>query len=105
MRTAAGPHNLRRGLARGFLAALTMLASLTLLTATPAHATTGTDEQSFFTSTNAIRQQNGLGTLQWDEALANVARSWSPVMAGAGTLSHNGNLANMVTGGVTSAWT
>jgi hypothetical protein len=91
-------------LARGFLAALVILTSLTLASASPANAA-GAEELDFLAQTNAVRAQNGLGALQWDEAMANVARGWSSQLAAAQSLSHNGNLVSQVNQFVTNQWT
>jgi hypothetical protein len=87
------------------LALLATVTSLTLLTASPAHAAPGADEQDFLNQTNASRAQNGLPALQWDDGLANIARSWSAQMSSSQTLSHNGNLVGQIEQWVTNQWT
>src|SRR5690242_16658845 len=92
MHTPSGKRNLRRSVAQAILAALVAATTLVLASAAPAHAAAGAEEQDFLNQTNAARAQNGLGPLQWDDAMANVARWWSSQMAGVQTLSHNPNL-------------
>jgi len=64
--------------------------------AKPAAATS--DEDYFVNKINQIRASRGLGTLAVDAQLTAVARSWSQHMASDGTLEHNPNLANQVSG-------
>jgi len=45
-------------------------------------------ERKLFDSANRERQQRGLPTLQWDEALAAAARAHAKEMAARGTISH-----------------
>jgi uncharacterized protein YkwD len=71
----------------------------------PSASALSNDEQSMFDLTNQSRSQNGLGPLQYDAALSNVARGWVAAMSASGTLSHNGNLANLVGSQVTGDWT
>jgi uncharacterized protein YkwD len=48
----------------------------------------GSAEQELFHSVNQDRRAHGLPSLQWDEALANAARTHAQRMAQQGTLSH-----------------
>src|SRR4051794_4929221 len=105
MRTPSGQRNPRRSLAQAILAALVVATSLVLVSASPAHAAAGAEEQDFLNQTNAARAQNGQGPLQWDDAMANVARWWSSQMAGGQNLAHNPSLTSQVNQLVTTQWT
>src|SRR3954464_6029756 len=83
------------------LMALTMLVG----SANPAAAAPNSDESGFLAATNAFRQQNGLGALQYDAALSDVARGWTQQMANSRTLAHNGALVAQVNATVTNQWT
>src|SRR2546423_1976346 len=96
MRTPSGKRNLRRSLAQAVLAALVATTSLVLASAAPARAAAGAEEQDFLNQTNAVRAQNGLGPLQWDDATANIARWWSSQMSAQQTLFHNPNLVSQI---------
>jgi uncharacterized protein YkwD len=91
-------------LAATALAVLVVSFGLALTSAPSANAWSN-DDQSLFDLTNQSRAQNGLGALQYDAALSSVARGWVSQMAGAGVLSHNGNLASQVGSQVTNDWT
>ena len=49
---------------------------------------TGSAEQELFHAVNQERRAHGLPSLQWDEALANAARTHAQRMAQQGTISH-----------------
>jgi uncharacterized protein YkwD len=74
------------------------------MSSAPAASALSNDEQSMFDLTNQSRAQNGLGPLQYDAALSDVARGWVGQMAAARALSHNGNLASQVSSQVTDDW-
>jgi len=85
----------------------TLMLAITLLigTAGSAQAAPTSDESAFLSATNSYRSQNGLPALQWDDALANIARGWSQQMDGANTLSHNPAITDQINSLVTSQWT
>jgi cysteine-rich secretory family protein len=69
-----------------------------LAIAPAAHADVAGDEAAFVAKINQLRASVGVGQLSVDGNLTSVARSWAQSMANAGTISHNPNLKNMVTG-------
>ena len=72
--------------------------ALSTLGATAAHADPGSEEAQFFALTNQLRAQHGLSQLKSYGPLVSIARTWSAHMAAAGSISHNMNLPNMVSG-------
>jgi len=91
----------RRLLAKalGLLLGIALLApSLSTALATPAHADPGSEEAQFLALTNQLRAQHGLQTLAPYGPLVSIARNWSANMAAAGSISHNMNLPNLVSG-------
>jgi uncharacterized protein YkwD len=69
-----------------------MAALITLLSLIPlssvAQQITSDAERQLFNAVNRDRQAHGLPSLQWDEALANAARTHAERMAQQGTVSH-----------------
>ena len=59
-------------------------------------ATAGSIEQQIFVLINAERAKNGLGELEWNESLAELARVHSQDMASAKFFSHRGSDGSMV---------
>src|SRR5689334_19980184 len=57
------------------------------------HADTASGESAFLAKLNDVRASRGVGALTVNNSLVDVARAWSGQMAGAGTISHNPNLA------------
>jgi len=50
------------------------------------------EETNHFVGLNQFRNQNGVASLDWDEALYGPARSWSQYMADTGRLAHPSSL-------------
>lgn len=73
--------------------------------APPAQSAPADDERTFYELTNSARAANGLGALQYDVLSANVARTWSTVMATTGVLAHNPSLTLQLDTLVTASWT
>ena len=68
---------------------ITRLATLILCVAGAfAQQKTSDSEQELFHDVNQERRAHGLPSLQWDEALANAARTHAQRMAQQGTISH-----------------
>lgn len=86
-----GGGRFRRVQLAGLLAAALTFASLHH----PASATStaSTDETAFLAGANALRAATGLPPLVLDAGLSSFARDWSAVMAGAGDVWHNPDLA------------
>lgn len=63
--------------------------------ASPAGASTSTDEHDFLRLLNQARTSAGLPALVSDPALADTSRSWSGAMASDGKISHATNLAQI----------
>lgn len=72
--------------------------------AAPATAASASPETELLTLTNGARSANGLAALSADPKAADIARYWSNVMAGDGSLRHNPDLAAQVNNLVTSSW-
>ncbi|MBV8386145.1 MAG: CAP domain-containing protein [Acidimicrobiia bacterium] len=72
--------------------------ALSTVDATAAHADPGSEEAQFVALTNQLRAQHGLSQLKSYGPLVSIARNWSARMAAAGSISHNMNLPNMVSG-------
>ncbi|HEX5265430.1 MAG TPA: CAP domain-containing protein [Acidimicrobiales bacterium] len=66
-----------------------------LAQAAPAFAAgySGADASAFVADINALRASHGLGSLSVSSSLVSMADNWSVHLAGAGSLSHNPNLA------------
>jgi hypothetical protein len=75
-----------------WLATLTAFGGAAVITASAAHADTGSEEALFLTLTNQLRSSLGIQTLTPQAQLTSVARQWSANMAAAGTISHNPSL-------------
>ena len=91
----------RRLLAKtlGLILAIALLTpAMSALQATAAHADPGSEEAQFFSLTNQLRVSHGLNPLASYGGLVSIARSWSGNMAAAGSISHNMNLPNEVSG-------
>jgi hypothetical protein len=84
-----------------WLATLTAFGGAAVLTASAAHADTGSEEAQFLALTNQLRASLGIQQLTPQAQLTSVARNWSAKMAGDGTISHNPSL----TGQAPSNWT
>jgi uncharacterized protein YkwD len=85
----------------GLLAGLVVAASVVtpLAAASPARADSWSDAMAFVGPINALRASHGLGQLAVDTRLTALGSWWSGKMAGAGTLSHHGNLGAMLPSG------
>lgn len=81
----------------GLLAAALAFASLHQ-PAAAASAPAATDEAAFLAGANALRASAGLPPLVLDAGLSSFARGWSAVMAEAGDIWHNPNLATALAG-------
>ena len=68
-----------------------------LAVAPAAHADVASDEAAFVAKINQLRASVGVGQLTVDGNLTSIARTWAQSMANAGTISHNPNLAGLVT--------
>jgi len=66
--------------------------------ATPAQASTGSDESGFVSSINSSRRSVGRPAYAVSSELTAVARRWAVAMATGASLKHNPNLAGQVTG-------
>jgi hypothetical protein len=66
-----------------------------LAQAAPAFAAgySGAEASAFVADINALRASHGLGSLSVNSSLVSMADNWSVHLAGAGSLSHNPNLA------------
>jgi uncharacterized protein YkwD len=90
-------------LVRGLVVVL--VAAVSSFVAIPARADVQSDEQRFVELINQVRVANGVGPLQYNAELSNVARRWAEKMkiasVGAASdnclISHNPNLRNDVT--------
>jgi Cysteine-rich secretory protein family len=87
----------------GLLAGLILAASVVTpwVAASPARADSWSDAMAFVGPINALRASHGLGQLAVDTRLMGLGNWWSGQMAGAGKLSHNGNLGAMLPSGWT----
>ncbi|MGH2793876.1 MAG: CAP domain-containing protein [Actinomycetota bacterium] len=72
-------------------------AAALLLASSPSSATTS-QEADFVNRINAERSSRGLSSLTVKNDLTAVARDWAQHMAAAGSISHDPNLANKVSG-------
>ena len=83
----------RPGAAAAAIAALTIGL---LAGAAPVRATDAGDEAAFLASANALRASLGLAPFAVDAELTAISQRWSAVMAGAGDIWHNPDLADQV---------
>jgi uncharacterized protein YkwD len=75
-----------------WLAAMTAFGGAAVLTASAAHADTGSEEAQFLALTNQLRSTLGIQQLTPNAQMTSIARQWSAQMAAAGTISHNPSL-------------
>ncbi len=89
------------------LLAATLLATVTLVAASPAGASPTVDHSTtaraastgeYYSLINSLRTSKGLPALQVDSALAASSQRWTEQMASTMTLSHDPNLASAVSG-------
>ncbi|MFA5787492.1 MAG: CAP domain-containing protein, partial [Actinomycetota bacterium] len=80
-----------------FLAAVVLSLAMPVLMAGPAFALSS-EEQGFVSGVNVERAKKGVPALAVADDLVTVARAHSAEMAAQGTIFHNPNLANAVTG-------
>jgi hypothetical protein len=85
-----------RKLATALAAAAVTLLVLTGLSAAPTDAAEPGTEAQFVAAVNNVRAGRGLPPLAVHNELVGVARNWTDQMVAAGAISHNPNLANMV---------
>jgi hypothetical protein len=83
---------------RRFPVALTAAATAVMLLATSPSSATTSQEADFVSRINAERSSRGIPTLTVKSDLAAVARDWAEHMAAAGSISHDPNLADKVSG-------
>ena len=83
---------------RRFTGALAAAAATALLLASSPSSATTSQESDFVSRINQERSARGLRTLAVKSDLTAVAREWSEQMARSGTISHDPDLANKVSG-------
>lgn len=83
---------------RRFSAALAAAAATALLLASSPTSATPSQETDFVSRINAERSSSGIPTLTVKSDLTVVARDWAEQMAAAGSISHDPNLPNQVSG-------
>ncbi|MEX2555084.1 MAG: CAP domain-containing protein [Actinomycetota bacterium] len=83
---------------RRFPAALAAAATAAMLFATSSSSASTSQESDFVSRINAERSARGIPTLAMKSDLAAVARDWAEHMAAAGSISHDPNLADKVSG-------
>jgi hypothetical protein len=83
---------------RRFPAALAAAATAALILASSPSSASTSQEADFVSRINAERSARGIPTLAMKSDLAAVARDWAEHMAAAGSISHDPNLADKVSG-------
>jgi uncharacterized protein YkwD len=78
------------------LGAVLVAAMFVLASPAPAGAADGGAEAQFVAAINSIRAANGVGPLAMYDELQGIARDWSDVMVGDGSISHNQNYPGQV---------
>lgn len=93
------PHKLRQAV---FVLTVTMIATVTGVLGTPASAS-AFDEGTIHSLVNQSRASSGLGPLNLNASMSQVALNWANQMAANGVMSHNPDYAGQIPGGWSKA--